>query len=153
LSRHRRTPLLNPSLELNSEEAGTTGIMGTSLVVRYAEPSFHKALSSFFPVVPVVLLAQSKTGVCLRESFLYVRSRQGVDGRARRYRTASSRSWRHRVYSSARNAWPVQPVAASPFTVARTDSFEREDWKGGRMKRNFRRDRRVAMCETAVGRF
>jgi hypothetical protein len=44
--------LVNHSLELSAEEAGTTGNAGISLVVRYAEPFFHNAFSSFFPVTP-----------------------------------------------------------------------------------------------------
>src|SRR5262245_27762814 len=48
----RAEDLFYPSLELNSEEAGTTGttgIMGISLVVSYAEPFFHKDFPSYFP--------------------------------------------------------------------------------------------------------
>jgi hypothetical protein len=44
-------------LELNSDEAGTTGITGItgiSLVVRYVEPFFQKAFSSFSPRDPCV---------------------------------------------------------------------------------------------------
>jgi hypothetical protein len=50
---------------LNSEEAGTTGITGISLAVKYDETFFHKVFSSFFPVFPVVLFAQPQTGVYL----------------------------------------------------------------------------------------
>jgi hypothetical protein len=47
---------LNPSFELDLDEAvttGNTGITGISLVVRYAV-LFQKAFSSFFPVTPVI---------------------------------------------------------------------------------------------------
>src|SRR5262245_27663094 len=79
--------MVNPSLELKSEEAGTTGITGItgiSLLVRYAEPFFHKAFSSFvpvFPVFPVVLFAQPRTGVWLRGDGL--KSRHNLIGLAR----------------------------------------------------------------------
>jgi hypothetical protein len=47
---------------LNSEAAGATGII---LIVRYAEPSFHKTFSSFFPVIQVIFFAQSQIGAAV----------------------------------------------------------------------------------------
>jgi len=59
-------PMQKMAQELGSPEheptTGITGDTGISLVIRHAEPFFHKASYSFFPVIPVIPVVLYESG-------------------------------------------------------------------------------------------